>query len=343
MRIKRKEFLEQLESVRPGLSAREVVEQSSCFIFQDKKVFTFNDEITCHRESLLDIEGAVQAEPLLAILSKLPEKEIDISIKNNELFIRGKQRRVGIRMESKIVLPVDSVEEPKGWKKLPADFADAIKWVQPCAGDNQSEFNMTCIHLCETWMEACDNYQAIRYKIKTDIRKPTLIRKDSIKHIIEMDMIDVSQTKRWIHFRNSSGLMLSCRHWMEEYPDLKDILKGKGEPWDLPKGLREAIEKAQVFSSEDPAGDNMIIDLQPGILTITGKGAAGWFTARKKTLYKGSILQFTISTRILLELVEHFNEYKCRISKGRLKVKGGKLTYITVLGKAKEKKKEKKK
>ena len=342
MRIKRKEFLEQLESVRPGLSAREVIEQSSCFVFQNKRVFTYNDEIACHRKSLLDdIEGAVQAEPLLAILSKLPEKVIDISIKDNELFIRGKQRKSGIRMESKIVLPVDSVEQPKGWKKLPTNFADAVKWVQPCAGDNQSQFNMTCIHLCKSWMEACDNYQAIRFKIKTDIRKPTLIRKDSIKHIIEMDMIDVSQTRRWIHFRNSSGLTLSCRHWMEEYPNLENLLrKGRGEPWDLPKGLKEAIEKAQVFSSEDPAGDNMIMRLQPGSVTVTGRGAAGWFSGRKKSLYKGSSLEFGISTRILLELVEHFNEYQCKISETRLKVKGGKLVYITVLGKTKEKKKK---
>lgn len=336
MRINREEFLKQLESVVPGLSAREVIEQSSCFIFQNQKIFTYNDEIACVQKSLLDIEGAVQAMPLISILRKLSEKEIDASILHNELLIKGKRKRAGIRMDNKILLPVNSVEKPKGWKKLPKNFVDAVALVQPCAGDNEAQFNMTCIHLCPHWIEACDNYQAIRYKMEIDLKKSTLIRKDSIKHIIETDMIDFSQTRRWIHFRNLSGLTLSLRHWREDFPDLKSILKMKGEPLDLPKGLKETIEKADVFSSEDPAGNNVIISLQPGGLEVIGKGASGWFAERKKSKYKGSIQHFTIATQTFLELVQRYNE--CKVSKNRLKVKGGKFIYITVLGKTKNKK-----
>ena len=128
MKVNREELLKQLESVLPGLSTREIIEQSSCFIFKNKTVSTFNDEIACLQKSLLKIEGAVQAMPLISILRKLQEEELEIDTndKNTQLLIKGKRRRVGVRMEQDIVLPVEAVDKPKKWKELPANFADAI-------------------------------------------------------------------------------------------------------------------------------------------------------------------------------------------------------------------------
>jgi hypothetical protein len=81
-RINREEFLRNLESVEPGLSPREILEQSSCFIFQKGWIKTFNDEVACKIKSPLKLEGAVQAAPLLAILSAIvywqvrPQKKV---------------------------------------------------------------------------------------------------------------------------------------------------------------------------------------------------------------------------------------------------------------------------
>ena len=63
MKINREELLNQLESVLPGLSTREIIEQSSCFVFMNKEVITYNDEISCSHKSRLDIEGAIVATP----------------------------------------------------------------------------------------------------------------------------------------------------------------------------------------------------------------------------------------------------------------------------------------
>jgi len=340
MRINREEFLQQLESALPGLSTREIIEQSSCFIFKNKTIHTYNDEVACTQKSILKIEGAVQAIPFISILRKLQEKELEIDVndKHTQLLIKGKHRRTGIRMEQDILLPIETVEKPKRWRDLPTNFADAVSIVQPCAGSNEAQFVMTCIHICPRWMEACDNHQVTRFRIKTDISESILIRKESLKHIISLDMSKFSETKHWIHFGNSTGLVLSCRHFVENYPtdDITKILKGtKYKPLALPKGLKEAIEKAEIFSSENVEGSNIIVSLKPTKFKITGKGISGWHTEIKKSKYKGEPLQFTIPAKLLTELVKRYN--KCEISSTRLKVMGAKFVYVTVLGKIEEK------
>jgi DNA-binding transcriptional regulator/RsmH inhibitor MraZ len=144
--VNREELLQSLESVRPGLSIREVIQQSSCFVFKDGDVMTFNDEVTCRHKCKLNITGAVQAEPLLNILSKMVETEVEISIdKDSRLVVMGKKRRARIKMEMEIVLPIGTVEKPEKWQPIHEDFSDAIFMVKQCAGKDQTQLKSTCI------------------------------------------------------------------------------------------------------------------------------------------------------------------------------------------------------
>ena len=340
MRINREELLKQLESVMPGLSSKEIIEQSSCFIFKAGTINTYNDEIACSIKTLLKIEGAVSAVPFISILRKLKEDELEISENdsNSQLLIRAKQKRSGINMEQDILLPIEAVDKPKKWKKLPDNFADAIAIVQPCAGTNDHQFAMTCVHISSKFIEACDNHQVSRFRIRTDVEKSILIRKESLKHIVALDMSEFSETKHWIHFRNSDDLILSCRHWVDDYPsdDISKVLDMSGEPLILPKGLKESVEKAEIFSVENTENSNVIVNIKRGKFKITGRGTSGWFSEVKKSKYAGPSLQFTIPPKLLVELVQRCNE--CEVNEERLKIKGGKFTYVTVLGKIEEKK-----
>ncbi len=343
MKINREELLKRLESVLPGLSTREIIEQSSCFIFKDGRVITYNDEIACSQKSLLDIEGAVQAMPLISILHKLKEEIIDISVSKpdqEELLIRGKRKQAGIRMEADIQLPIESIEKPGKWKRLVGDFSEAISMVQQCAGKDVAQFViMTHIHITPKWIEASDNYQASRYKIETGIEKPTLVRRDSLKHIISLDMSKFSETENWIHFKNTTGLILSCRRYMEDYPKLSKILKVEGKKVVLPKGLRDAIERAEIFSVEDAEDNQIIVHIQKGKIKIEGRGVSGWFTEIKKIKYIGRPLSFSVSPELLKELIQKTTI--CIISESCLKIEIGKFTYVAVLDKVKKEKDKK--
>jgi len=335
MQVNREELLNQLQSVEPGLSKREVIEQSSCFVFQGGRVMTYNDEIACTYECSLDIEGAVEAKPLLALLSKLNEQVVDISISpKGEFLVKGKNKRAGIRIEQEVLLPIGLVEKPKKWTVLPSDFTEAVSIVKECAGKDETQFALTCVHIHPDWIEACDRYQSARYTTKTNVRRPILVRKDSIQFIDALGMEELSETKHWIHFQNKSGLVVSCRRWLEKYPDLTEHYKVKGSAITFPKGLSEAAEKAEVFTFESLEENHVTINLQPGKLQLTGRGVSGYYQERKTVKYNGPSFSFTIAPLLLGDLVKKHN--KCLLSKGTLKVSTGKYTYISVLQVAKK-------
>ena len=331
MRINRGDFLKELESVLPGLSVREIIEQSSCFIFKDSRVMTYNDEISCSQASSLQIEGAVQAIPLINILRKLQEETIEVIAQLDKLIIKGKNKQAGIRMESEILLPVDSVEPVEKWTKLPTDFSEAVGMIKNCAGRDETQFVMTCIHITPKWIEACDNYQAARYRILTDIKQSVLIRSDSLKPIESLEMNKFSITKNWIHFKNVTGLIFSCRKLVEEYPKLGKLFKVEGEDTTLPKGLKEAIERAEVFSVENAEDNQITVHIKKGKIKIEGQGISGDFWEVKKVKYSGKSLSFTISPELLRELIERHNV--CQVSKKCIKMQVGKFTYIASLSK----------
>jgi hypothetical protein len=249
MKVNREKLLTQLESVQPGLSPREIIQQSSCFVFKKGKVFTFNDEVACSHKCVLEIKGAVQAAPLLGILKKMEQELVDIEIgEDSKLVIKGKgNEKVGIVMDRKVVLPISLLETPDKWQKLHKEFAEAVSLVQKCASRDESDQAKTCVHIHQEWIEACDDYQMARFKLKTRFEKPTLVRRDSLKHMTEFGMVEFSETDTWIHFRNPIGLILSCRKYAVDYLDLSSVFSITGTPATLPKGLGKAAEKAGVF------------------------------------------------------------------------------------------------
>jgi DNA polymerase III sliding clamp (beta) subunit (PCNA family) len=334
MKINREGFLRKLESVMPGIAAKETIEQSSCFVFKAGKIITFNDEVSCSIDSDIGIEGAVAAKPLLAILGKLAEEEIDVALKDGggELLIKGKGRRAGVTLESDINLPVNVVEQPETWVDLPADFTDAVEIVQQCAGKDVNNFLLTCIHITNEYLEACDNYQVARFPVELSLNESCLVRRDSIKNIVGLGMTEASETKSWLHFHNSDGLVFSVRREVSEYEDLGRILDVTGEKISFPGGLSEAVSKAEIFSSENGDNNVVIVKLASGKLSISGVGVNGWYEERREVKWDGGSISFSISPKLLNDISEKSTD--CFIGNKRLKVDNGKYQYVTVLGEA---------
>lgn len=328
--INREELLQQLMSVQPGLSRREIIEQSSCFVFKDGIVMTYNDEIACTQKCALAIEGAVQAQALITLLGKMPEDELEVEVTDGELVLKGKKRRASFRREAEVNLPIAAVDKPTKWSDLPADFLEAITLVQHSASKDESRFQLTCIHIAPKYIEACDNYQITRYKVACGVAESTLVRADSLKHIPALGMTEFSETESWIHFRNPNGLVLSCRRYKEDFPNLKDLLNFTGHKITLPKGLGDAADKAKVFTNETSDDSQVLVELRQGKLRVKGVGGNGSYQEVKKLAYDGPDMSFMIAPDLLIEITSRHND--AEITDGRLKVDGGKWRYVTSLG-----------
>lgn len=329
--INREELLRQLDSVAPGLSKRELVEQSSCFVFQQGSVTTFNDEVACSHSCELNFEGAVQAAPLLNILRRLPDEDITIIQEESHLVVKGKRRKAGVRMESEILLDVKTLERPKKWSPLPSDFLEALELTQHTASKDTSSFALTCIHIHPKWIESTDKYQATRYRLATGFTEPALVRKDSVKELPSLGVTKISETPNWIHFKSKEGLMYSCRkHGVEGYPTLTKIFKFEGDPITLPKGLSEVAERAFVFSQESAQSTDIMMEIGENVMRIIGQGASGYFQERKKIAYTGTPYKFTVPAKLIGELSSKFST--CLINERMLMVNSGNWKYTTCLG-----------
>lgn len=331
MRVNRADFLNKLEMVRSGLATKELIEQSGCFVFKSGKVATFNDEVSCRAPTQLpkEFSGAVKAKPLLDLLRKLQEDEIDVTWTKGELLLGGKGRKAGVTLEKEIVLPIDSVERPENWQELPDDFSEALSIVRECVGTDATTITVY-LHIHPKFMEGCDNLQLVRYKISMGVESAILVRGDSIKDVANLGASHFAETDSWVHFKNSVGVVYSCRRYLERYPDISKLYEVKGTPTVLPKGLAEAAEMAEIFSSENPDTDHVLIELKPGKLRIKGRGTHGWYSeVRRLPKYDGIPMKFTIGPKMLKELIKRRTE--CEVCEDRIRVNGGNWTYVTCL------------
>jgi len=332
MQIDREGFLQAIEAVSAGLAVKEVVEQSNCLVFtDDDQLVTFNDQVACRMASPLPgVVGAVGAKALQELLTKLPEDTLNVEVNGKALRIRGKRRRASFNMQAEVVLPVGSVDKPDEWKDLDPEFGDAVSVVQSCASTNpQANFSLTCVHMHPDYLEACDNFQAIRYPMKLPLERECVVKQSSIKHVPNLSMTQMAQSKNWLHFRNDVGLVLSLRYWNETYDNLDGILTVEGSPALLPGGLSEAVDKANVFSSENADQNRVLVRVRDGELALKGIGVSGWYEEKKQLEYDGADLEFRIDPALLAEISGRTNE--CVLSGERLKVDGGRFVYVTAL------------
>jgi DNA polymerase III sliding clamp (beta) subunit (PCNA family) len=333
MRISRQDLLTELESIQPGLSSRDIIEQSSCVVWKNGHVYTFNDEIFCRFPSCLDIEGAVNADPLLKLLRKMTEEQIDVELNEGKFIVKGKRSKTRLNMEAEIFLPIDEVNIPEKFRKLDAEFGMAVDIVGSCASKDQTTFVLTCVHITPTHVEACDNYQLARYPLGMKLKRDICVRFSSLKAIVQLGMSQFAEDSNWCHFRNEAGLICSVRRYVEDYPELDRLFEFDGAAASFPKGLVDAADRAEIFSNDNADDNQVLVEIQEGRLRITGEGAAGKHQEVKDLEYNGPALRFLVSPVLLRQLTERHSE--CVITTDRLRVDGGgKFTYVTCLGAA---------
>lgn len=331
--LDRKDFLQRLLMVGPGLSKNKTVQQSSSVIFKKGRLYTLSQEIACSIISGLetDIEGSVAAETLTEVVKLLPDNEIDILVKGSILILKTiSKKRCRLPLEP-ITLPIDEVERPdnKQWKMLDPDFADAVDLAVRCcnkANKVDEGFAKICVHMTPKWIESSDNCRAIRYRIQTFVKDPILIRGETIKCMCQLGMTKGQETEGWLHFRSPMGLRLSLRkHPVEHYPDQAELFKCRGRRIAFPKELVDAAQLAGLFENEG----NVKIQMSVGKLTIIGENLNGEYSAQMKAEYKGKDVAFLVAPKLISELVARYSE--CELTDRTLRVDGGKFVFITAL------------
>lgn len=333
MKVNREEFLLRLETLQPGLTTKgNPDDQSDCFAFSKGKIFTYNDEASCSCPSPdPSLSGVVKADKFLTFLRKLPSDEIELFVEDSYFVVKAKRRTAQFVMEQEIEMLIDRIEEPEKWKPIPKDLLEAISLVGKCSSTATNNFHTACINLNPNWVEASDGQQVCRWKMKTGMPEPVLVRFESVKQCANLGMIEWGETKGWLHFRNDNQLRLSCRRYIdEEYPQFDSFLTEKGVPISLPKGLAEASELAHIFSKENPESDKVQVSFTSnGKVYVRSSGDVGTYNEWKKTEYDGKPIAFHISPEVLIDVISQYHDFI--LTPNTLRAEPGVFVYATVL------------
>lgn len=331
MKIDRELLLQKLQLLAPGLATREMLEHSTCFIFDGDRAFTFNDEIACQIELGLglDLTGPVRAKPLMDVLARLPDEHVTLLPQDGSLRVKAKRKTAAIAMEERSELSIESIEAPKKWRVLPTTFLEAVELVKTCCGTDEEQWNLTCVHVTPDGLEACDRFQAARFKMEMGIPEACLLRRTSLEAAVTLGVTKFANGTNWFHFQNPKGLIMSCRRETGDFPNVKKLLKTKGELFELPKALHDATERAEIFSKTDE-NDLILLTLTRDSLRVRGEGAFGWYSEVRKVEYSGPDMAFRISPAILKSVVKQHST--CTLTPASMKISNGAFQYTAALG-----------
>lgn len=329
MKFNRKEILRQLESCNPGLSHTDNLEQSDCYILRPGVITTYNEEILCRQDTPLPFQAAVPAKPLVETLRKLTEDEIDIELKESMLMIKcAGTRRIGLNIHADIVLHCDSVEPVTQWTDVPPVFADALAMVCEAADKDGDDFALNCVQIMPVGMQATDRFQAIRYKLDCPVRSGVLVKRQSCTAVNGLGIAAMQETDNWIHWKTYTGLQISVRKYLEEYPDLSPLFKAEAQgTLRLPPSLIDALQKASIFLADTGTGKQAVLKLKTNKIMIRGQNEHGFYEEIRDITYDGPAVTFGINPKYVQTLLKH--DYPCHLTEGSLRIRGDSFAYIT--------------
>jgi DNA polymerase III sliding clamp (beta) subunit (PCNA family) len=304
-KLKRLELLTACKAVMSGIAVKELVPQSSSFVFQNDKVYSYNDEVAVSHPIKVGFEGAVPAKEFLALITKVKAEEIALTINKGELLLVGSKAKAGLRLEENITLPLEDVGMPEEWTELPSPFNKAVGFCLFSASKDDSKAILQNIHVKGQFVESCDNYRITRYDMgKTAANafpKELLIPAEAAKEIISHEPTEYATTEGWLHFRNDDDVTFSCRTCDAEYPDFTPFLKSDGVELSFPPTLPEIMDRADVMSD----GERVSIILEEDFITVCTENQAGWFEESIETKYKGADVEFEIQPTFLKAILKH--------------------------------------
>jgi hypothetical protein len=324
--MKKQDLLQALEIVKPGLADHEIIEQSTSFAFINRRIVTYNDEISIsHPVEGLNITGAIQAKELYELLHKIKQDEIEISISENEVILKAGKTTAGFILQSDIKLPLEEIGELGKWKDIPEGFIDALQ-MTVLSVSRDAGSNLTCIHINEEgFIESSDSYRITRYTLENKIPiKTTLIPAHSVIKVIKLKPTKITKGEGWIHFKTKEDTIISCRIFEDTFPDCTPHLKVIGTEITFPKTINDILSRAGVFS------DNQVsVILNKNKINIESKSDSGKFKEIANTEYDGEFISFMVNPQLLRNIL---TETQTCIYNGRmLKFKGKNWEYINLL------------
>ena len=310
MEVNRKELLQILASIRPGLAKREIVEQASHFIFTGNHVTTFNDQICITSPYKTTEKFSVKGEEFYKILSGANSDTVKIEIDENHVKIGSKKMKAGLSVltddKEKIEhLIADMKKQIKEWKELPVDFLTGVFTCMFSASRDLSTGVLACVSIKENMIYSTDRYRASRYEMSESMEDSFFILAKDVAEILKFEVVEYFATDNWIHFRTKDKVTFSCRVLVGEYPELDRFFEIEGLSVTLPKELSTIVSDVSVLAEGDSEFTRSVaITIKDNEIFCKAKREGNWIEKSIDCDYDDEPINFGINPDFLNQILK---------------------------------------
>ena len=311
-KINVKSLIDALAKVKPGLASKELIEQSTHFIFDNDKIWTYNDKITIMQSFDSGLVGAVEANSFYKLLGKIPDEEISMSTENGKIIFSAKKRKFRIKIDPDVKIqpiPVPGINS-KQWEVLPDNFDEAIAFSAFSASNNMIRPELTALYIAKGFCIGCDTFRGTRYKLSSKMDQEFLLPANAAVYLAKYNPYKIIATEGWLHFVNKEKTTFSCRTFNEEYPEqIWSFFDVEGEEIELPVDFIEAIDRAEVMLTADFDLDRIVtLKIIGNEIVCTSEGDHGDFEERAKIDYDGDKLEINVHPILLSQILKHLTK-----------------------------------
>ena len=267
MEVNREDLLDVLNLVRPGLSQKEVIEQSNHFIFNKDEVLAYNDELLISYPFDIEIQCTVDASLFLKLISKMKHEHVSIELKEEKLEVWDEKTsaHIPIVKDSEIYEYIRNVtkELPKAdWHRLSQDFIEGLKLCAFSADTDRTNGTLTCVRVEGEDIMSGSRNRCSWYKMDKKVEENFYVEAALIEELSKYkDISSYTLSKAWAHFKSESGVTFSARRVIpldllpfrepfEEFPN--------GVRIRIPADLKSSIETVNIVNEGEQGADKWV-------------------------------------------------------------------------------------
>ncbi len=333
--MKTEVFLDVLKAVKPALANKEILDQSTNFVFKDGRVYTFDDAIMISHPIKVKLKGALPSKELYDLLSRIKSESVTIKQKEREVSISGDNFSAGIVIEKKIALPIKTLKITEKWHKLPGNFCEALQFGLFSVSKNYSKPIFTYINVCNDSLYSSDTFRATQYTMSNKIKGSLLIPLTAATKLLNYNPTHYQVGKNWTHCKNIDGVVFSFRNATLKYPDVTSLLQQEGPLTNIkfPSKLSAALTNAEVFCKEETDKTRLVdITIDGDSLELHGKGDIGWYKEKFKLKKKHpKLIKFDINASSFKDILAHLKKAELSGDKKTIGFKGANFIHIICL------------
>ena len=217
MEVHREDLLDVLNLVRPGLSQKEIIEQSNHFIFDKDQILAYNDELLISYPFDIEIQCTVDASLFLKLVSKMSSETISMEVKKGILEVWNEKTNAHIPVieESEILEHIKNVTKEfdgADWNRLSPDFIEGLRLCAFSADTDRTNGTLTCVRVEGKDIMSGSRNRVSWYQMDKEVPEDFYIEAVLIQELSRYeDISSYTLSKAWAHFKSEGGVTFSAR------------------------------------------------------------------------------------------------------------------------------------